>query len=99
MEKRIKSKKQTEGKTENGKAATAAILMVLNFLQSCCTVSDEELDFAHHHKSSVMVLEKFSGTQAMVLSNTSWSSQGHTESMNGLLWTFGRGRRGKRGTL
>lgn len=45
------------------------------------------------------MLEKFSGSQAMVLSNTSWSSQGHTESMTGLLWTFGRGRREERRTL
>lgn len=73
--------------------------MVLNSLQSCLTVSDEELDFAHHYKSFMMVLEKFSGTQAMVLPDTSWSSLGHAESMTGLLWTFGRGKREERETL
>lgn len=66
--------------------------MVLNFLESCSTVSDEELDFAHHYKSFMMVSEKFSGTQAKVLSDTSWSSQGHTESMTGLLRKREKGR-------
>lgn len=70
--------------------------MGLNFLQCCSADSDEELDFAHHSKSFMMVLEKFTGTQAMVLSNPSWSSQSTLESM---IWTFGRGRREERDTL